>query len=106
LGTKGKSLVFYAYDLDQQAGAKNATFEAWGRRGPDRQQALSLGTFYKDAFTIRVQNGLVYEDKTCAFSTEKAPTDAVPANARRHMEPCLRRRSMASGFGIWTNCDW
>jgi hypothetical protein len=26
--TKGKSLVFYAYDLDQQAGAKSATFQA------------------------------------------------------------------------------
>jgi len=38
--TKGRSLVFYAYDLDQQAGAKNATFQAWGRRGPDTQQAV------------------------------------------------------------------
>lgn len=48
--TRGKSLVFYAYDLDQQAGIKNAnTFQAWGRRGPDRQQALNLGIFYEDS---------------------------------------------------------
>lgn len=47
--TKGKSLIFYAYDLDQQAAVKNAsTFQAWGRRGPDRQQALNLGIFYQD----------------------------------------------------------
>ena len=47
--TKGKSLIFYGYDLDQQAGMKNAeTFQAWGRRGPDRQQALNLGIFYVD----------------------------------------------------------
>jgi hypothetical protein len=47
--TRGKSLIFYAYDLDQQAGAKQATtFQAWGRRGPDRQQALNLGIFYED----------------------------------------------------------
>ncbi len=47
--TKGKSLVFYAYDLDQQSGIKNAsTFQAWGRRGPDRQQAINLGLFYQD----------------------------------------------------------
>lgn len=47
--TKGKSLIFYAYDLDQQPGVKNAsTFQAWGRRGPDRQQALNLGIFYVD----------------------------------------------------------
>jgi len=46
--TKGKSLIFYAYDLDQ-AGIKNAsTFQAWGRRGPDWQQALNLGVFYVD----------------------------------------------------------
>jgi hypothetical protein len=47
--TRGKSLVFYAYDLDQQAALKAAsTFQAWGRRGPDRQQALNLGIFYED----------------------------------------------------------
>jgi hypothetical protein len=47
--TKGKSLIFYAYDLDQQAGLKNAsTFQAWGRRGPDWQQALNLGIFFMD----------------------------------------------------------
>ena len=47
--TKGKSLIFYAYDLDQQGGLKNAeTFQAWGRRGRDKQQALNLGMFYED----------------------------------------------------------
>ena len=47
--TKGKSLIFYAYDLDRQAGVKNASsFQAWGRRGPDWQEALNLGVFYVD----------------------------------------------------------
>src|SRR5258708_8644487 len=47
--TKGKSLIFYAYDLDQQAGLKSAsTFQAWGSRGLDKQQATSLGVFYQD----------------------------------------------------------
>jgi hypothetical protein len=47
--TKGKSLIFYAYDLDQEAGLKSgSTFQAWGRRGADKQQALSLGVFYED----------------------------------------------------------
>ncbi len=42
--TKGKSLVFYGYDLDKQPGLKNAsTFQAWGVRGPDRNSALNLG---------------------------------------------------------------
>jgi hypothetical protein len=48
--TKGKSLIFYAYDLNQEAGAKNvSTFQAWGRRGPDKEQTLNLGIFYQDS---------------------------------------------------------
>ena len=47
--TKGKSLIFYAYDLDQQPDVKNAsTFQVWGRRGPNREQAFPLGIFYED----------------------------------------------------------
>jgi hypothetical protein len=47
--TRGKSLIFYAYDLDQQTEAKKVnTFQAWGRRGPDQQQAVNLGIFYED----------------------------------------------------------
>ena len=47
--TKGKSLIFYAFDLDAQPGLQNAnSFQAWGRKGPDQQQARSLGIFYED----------------------------------------------------------
>jgi hypothetical protein len=47
--TKGKSLIFYAYDLNDLPGPKNAsTFQAWGSRGPDRAQVLKLGMFYED----------------------------------------------------------
>jgi hypothetical protein len=47
--TKGKSLVFYAYDLDQQPGVKLASiFQAWGQKGIDRQHAVNLGIFYQD----------------------------------------------------------
>jgi hypothetical protein len=50
--TRGKSLIFYAYDLDQQTELKRAsTFQAWGRRGPDRLQAINLGVFYEDNAT-------------------------------------------------------
>jgi hypothetical protein len=50
--TKGKSLIFYAYDLDQQPNLGEAgTFQAWGRRGPDLSQATDLGIFYADNST-------------------------------------------------------
>jgi hypothetical protein len=48
--TKGKSLIFYAYDLDRQSEIQRAsTFQAWGRRGPEREQAINLGVFYEDS---------------------------------------------------------
>jgi hypothetical protein len=48
--TKGKSLVFYAYDLNENPGVKDAsTFEAWGQRGSDWRQASKLGIFYEDS---------------------------------------------------------
>lgn len=46
--TRGKRLIFYAYDLDAQPGIRNATFQAWGRRGPNKQEARSLGIFFED----------------------------------------------------------
>ena len=46
--TKGKSLIFYAYDLDQLGTKRAEAFQAWGRRGPDWNQALNLGIFYED----------------------------------------------------------
>ena len=47
--TKGKSLIFYAYDLNESPGVKDtSTFEAWGQRGSNWRQASKLGIFYED----------------------------------------------------------
>jgi len=47
--TKGKSLLFYAYDLNDQPGLREAsTYQAWGSRGTDQAQAFNLGMFYED----------------------------------------------------------
>ena len=48
--TQGKSLIFYAYDLDQQPGIREASsFQAWGRTGQDPTHAVNLGIFYSDS---------------------------------------------------------
>jgi predicted nucleic acid-binding Zn-ribbon protein len=45
--TKDKSLVFYGYDLDKQAGLKQSVaFQAWG--SGDDTGDVSLGLFYQD----------------------------------------------------------
>ncbi len=46
--TKGKSLIFYAFDLDQRRGLHNAAFQLWGQRGSDRNSYVNMGIFYLD----------------------------------------------------------
>ncbi len=47
--TKGKSLIFYAFDLDREPGIKEvSTFQAWAREGSDNAKPVSLGIFYVD----------------------------------------------------------
>ncbi|MGH9712833.1 MAG: anti-sigma factor domain-containing protein [Candidatus Acidiferrales bacterium] len=52
--TKQKSLVFYAFDLDQQHGVGQKTeFQAWGRRGMSDPRPVNMGVFYLDSETSR-----------------------------------------------------
>ena len=50
--TQGRSLIFYAFDLDRQPGPKNAgAFQAWGQRETpqgETAQPVSLGILYMD----------------------------------------------------------
>jgi hypothetical protein len=48
--TEGKSLLFYAFDLDSRPGPKNGdTFQAWGRTDGHSEKSLNLGIFYQDS---------------------------------------------------------
>src|SRR5262249_8418475 len=49
--TQNKSLVFYAFDLDQQPGVKNASaFQVWGQRDAEEQnRATNLGILYMNS---------------------------------------------------------
>ena len=73
--TRGKRLIFYAYDLDAQPGMRNAsTFQAWGRRGPDKQQARNLGIFYEDnvskkRWVLKANDPRTLEDIDAVFVT-------------------------------------
>jgi hypothetical protein len=46
--TRERSLIFYGFDLDSQAGHKrDVSFQVWGS-GSDRPSPVSLGLFYQD----------------------------------------------------------
>ena len=82
--TKGKSLVFYAYDLDQEAGLKNASaFQAWGRRGVDKQQALSLGVFYEDNANKK-RWVLKFDDPKALATIDAVFVTAEPSGGSHH----------------------
>ena len=73
--TQGKSLIFYAFDLDAHPGVRNASaFQAWGRRGPDKQQARSLGIFFEDnaskkRWVLKADDPKTLEDIDAVFVT-------------------------------------
>jgi len=48
--TKGRSLVFYAFDLDRQPGLQNAsTFQVWGKNESAQDRPVNLGVLYVDS---------------------------------------------------------
>jgi hypothetical protein len=73
--TKGRSLIFYAFDLDAQPGFRNArSFQAWGRKGTDKAQARSLGIFYEDnsskkRWVLKADDPKTLEDIDAVFVT-------------------------------------
>jgi hypothetical protein len=82
--TKGKSLVFYAYDLDQEAGLKaDTTFQAWGRRGIDKEQALSLGVFYEDN-TSKKRWVLKFDDPKSLANIDAVFVTVEPSGGSHH----------------------
>ena len=52
--TQGKSLLFYAFDLEEHPELKSVeTFQAWGRNDSNNGKPLNLGIFYMDSETNR-----------------------------------------------------
>jgi hypothetical protein len=94
--TKGKSLIFYAYDLDKQPGTKNAsTFQAWGRSGPDRQQVLNLGIFYQDSaakkrWVLKFDDPRTLEQLDAVFVTVEPPGGSQKPSTRPLLFASLR----------------
>jgi len=97
--TKGKSLIFYAYDLDLQPGIRDSsTFQAWGSRGSDRSDAVSLGIFYEDkaankCWVLKAENAKALNGIDAVFVTAEPhggsshPSGKPLLYAYLHVEP-------------------
>jgi len=62
--TQGKSLIFYAYDLQNRGNVSRVDFQVWGKREGRSQQPHSLGILYVDEpsqnrWTLKFENAEV-----------------------------------------------
>jgi hypothetical protein len=97
--TKGRSLIFYAFDLDKQPGYREAkVFQAWGRPSPSQSAPVSLGIFYMDNETnrrwaLKFDDPKVLEEISSVFVTvepkggSKKPTNKPFLLAYLHTAP-------------------
>lgn len=86
--TRGKSLIFYAFDLDQSPGYREAkTFQAWGRAGSSQAPPVSLGIFYLDSesnrrWALKFEDPKVLDEINAVFVTvEPKGGSKKPSNA-------------------------
>jgi hypothetical protein len=73
--TKGKSLIFYAFDLQAEPEYREAkTFQAWGKPDTSSGKPVSLGIFYMDndqnrRWVLKSTNQQVLEQINAVFVT-------------------------------------
>jgi hypothetical protein len=82
--TEGKSLIFYAFDLDKQKGLKRgAIFQAWGQKGEGKKEdPRTLGVFYMDdpaqnRWVLKVDDSRVLSRIDYVFVTDGARKEGV-----------------------------
>ena len=93
--TAGKSLIFYAFDLDRQPGVHNATFQAWGRRGPGDKRPLNMGILYLDnaankRWALRFDDPKVLNEIDAMFVTVEPKGGGQKPSGRQLMFASLR----------------
>lgn len=97
--TRGKSLIFYAFDLERQPGYREAkTFQAWGRQASSQAKPVNLGIFYMDneanrRWVLKSNDPKVLEEINAVFVTvepkggSKKPTNKPFLVAYLHTAP-------------------
>jgi hypothetical protein len=97
--TKTKSLIFYAYDLDQQPGLKLArTFQVWGRTSASDRKPVNLGILYMDSatnqrWTLRVDNPERIANLEAVFVTIEPHEQTDKPTGKPFLYASLRREA-------------
>ncbi|HEY1500932.1 MAG TPA: hypothetical protein VGF88_15245 [Acidobacteriaceae bacterium] len=91
--TKDRSLVFYGFDLEKQAGLKQSVvFQAWGS-GTDRQPT-SLGLFYQDdshkRWVLRCNDATTLARMNMVFVTVEPPGGSTKPTGKQLLRAYLQ----------------
>jgi hypothetical protein len=93
--TRGKSLIFYAFDLEKQPGYREArAFQAWGRPDDSSGKPVSLGIFYMDSeqsrrWVLKSDNPDVLAQINAVFVTVEPHGGSVKPTGKPFLEAYL-----------------
>ena len=93
--TKGKSLIFYAFDLQAQPGYREAkAFQAWGKTDSSPAKPISLGIFYEDneknrRWVVKSDNAEILTQINAVFVTVEPKGGSAKPTGKPFLEAYL-----------------
>jgi hypothetical protein len=94
--TEEKSLIFYAFDLnDRSTPRRNASFQVWGTRGPAQRPTQSLGIFYIDdqkqnRWVLKFEDPTVLAEIDSVFVTVEPPGGSTKPTGQKFLYAYLK----------------
>jgi anti-sigma-K factor RskA len=98
--TQNKSLIFYAFDLDHQAGVKNASiFQVWGQKDAElseKARPMNLGILYMDSesnrrWVLRLDDSKQLADIDAVFVTVEPHAGSPKPTGKPFLYALLRK---------------
>jgi hypothetical protein len=95
--TRGKSLIFYAFDLDSHPRTNTAsTLQAWGQRGTDQLHPVNLGILYNDSqlnrrWVLRIDDPEKLAEITTLFVTVEPKGGSPRPSSKPFLYALLRK---------------
>jgi len=94
---EGKSLIFYAFDLDKVHAGRKVVFQAWGGRDGYEKDARKLGVFYIDSaaqkrWVMKVNDPAKLKSIDTVFVTVESHQDTPFPKGRRLLQAYLGSR--------------
>lgn len=92
--TEGKSLIFYAFDLDTSRKSTNATFQVWGGRESKAESVQALGILYVDdqkqnRWVLKFDDPKVLAQIDAVFVTVEPPGGSEKPHGQRLLSAYL-----------------